>query len=285
MYTILYVDDESAMLEVSKRFLEQSGQFSVDTVTSAQAALTLMDSKTYDSIVSDYQMPEMDGIEFLKKVRSSGNTIPFILFSGRGREEVVIQALNEGADFYLQKGGEAKSEFAELSHKIRQAVQQRRAEICIRDLTRRESDIINFLPYATFAIDTHGVVIAWNKAMEKMTGIRADQILGKGDYEYALPFYRERRPLLIDLVLRDDPATIVKYQNLIRDQKNLIAEVTIPHFNNGKGASLWFVASPLCDTQGTIIGAIESIREITDRKGAEEDLLRKNEELHAAYEQ
>ena len=80
MYTILYVDDESAMLEVSKRFLEQSGQFSVDTVTSAQAALTLMDSKTYDSIVSDYQMPEMDGIEFLKKVRSSGNTIPFILF-------------------------------------------------------------------------------------------------------------------------------------------------------------------------------------------------------------
>ena len=60
-------------------------------------------------------MPDMNGIEFLKKVRASGNTIPFVLFTGRGREEVVIEALNEGANFYLQKGGEPKSQFAELS--------------------------------------------------------------------------------------------------------------------------------------------------------------------------
>ena len=59
----------------------------------------------YDAIISDYQIPDMDGIEFLKKVRSSGNSIPFIIFTGKGREEVVIEALNAGADFYLQKGG------------------------------------------------------------------------------------------------------------------------------------------------------------------------------------
>ena len=88
--------------------------------------------------------------------------------------------------------------------------------------------------------------------MEKMTGIRAAQILGKGDYEYALPFYRERRPVLIDLVLRDEPAIIEEYQNILRDQKNLIAEVTIPHFNDGNGASLWFIASPLYNTRGRL---------------------------------
>jgi len=104
----------------------------------------------------------MDGIEFLKKVRSSGYTIPFILFTGRGREEVIIQALNEGADFYLQKGGEPKYQFTELAHKIRQAVRQRRLETSIRDLERREADILNFLPDATFAINTYGIVIAWN---------------------------------------------------------------------------------------------------------------------------
>ena len=128
MYRILYVDDEPAMLDIGKLFLEQSGQFSVDTIASAPAALELLDSKSYDAIIADYQMPDMDGIEFLKKVRSSGNSIPFILFTGRGREEVVIQALNEGADFYLQKGGEPKSQFTELSNNIHYAMMRRRSE-------------------------------------------------------------------------------------------------------------------------------------------------------------
>ena len=70
----------------------------------------------------------MDGIQFLKQVRGSGNSVPFILFTGRGREEVVIQALNEGADFYLQKGGEPKSQFTELAHKIQSAVSRKKAE-------------------------------------------------------------------------------------------------------------------------------------------------------------
>ena len=90
MYTVLYVDDESTLLEIGKIFLERSGQFSVDIITSAPAALALLNTKNYDAIIADYQMPGMDGIEFLKKVRSSGNTIPFILFTGRGREEIVI---------------------------------------------------------------------------------------------------------------------------------------------------------------------------------------------------
>ena len=199
MFTILYVDDEPALLEIAKLYLECNGQFNVDIVTTIPDALTLLSTSDYDAIISDYQMPKMDGIEFLKMVRSSGNTIPFILFTGKGREEIVIQALNEGADFYIQKGGEPRAQFAELAHKVRQSIQQRRAVISIRDLKRREADIINFLPDATFAIDTYGFVIAWNRAMEKMTGIRAAQILGKGNFEYALPFYRERRPVLIDL--------------------------------------------------------------------------------------
>ena len=122
-------------MDLTKLFLERSGGFTVDTTTSAQEAIGKLRDRRYDAIISDFEMPEMNGIEFLKKIRTSGNTIPFIIFTGRGREEVVIQALNEGADFYLQKGGESKAQFAELAHKIRQAVQQRRAEINIRDLS------------------------------------------------------------------------------------------------------------------------------------------------------
>jgi PAS domain S-box-containing protein len=141
MYHILYVDDDLALLEVSKIFLEHSGQFSVDTIASASAAFTLLDSHVYDAIVSDYQMPEMDGIEFLRNVRVSGNTIPFILFTGRGREEVVIQALNEGANFYLQKGGDPKSQFVELSHKIMSAIEHNRDTEKIQSLNRLYSVI------------------------------------------------------------------------------------------------------------------------------------------------
>lgn len=105
MISVLYVDDETSLLEVTKIYIERSGEFSVDTTPSALTALMIMATRMYDAIISDYQMPDMDGIEFLKKVRSSGNSIPFIIFTGKGREEVVIEALNAGADFYLQKGG------------------------------------------------------------------------------------------------------------------------------------------------------------------------------------
>jgi PAS domain S-box-containing protein len=272
MISVLYVDDETALLDIGKRYLERIGDFTVDTAESAHRALEKIQSTLYDAIVSDYQMPVMDGIELLKTIRASNNSIPFIIFTGKGREEVVIDALNFGADFYLQKGGQPKAQFAELGHKIRQAVFQRRAEASIRNLERQQADIINFLPDATFAIDTEGVVIAWNRAMQEMTGVAAVEIIGKGNYEYALPFYGERRPILIDLVLQDDSVNRGKYPYIRKEQDNLISEIVIPHFNEGRGASLWFVSSPLFDTKGNVVGAIESIRDISELKQAENGL-------------
>jgi len=118
-------------------------------------------------------MPEMDGIAFLKKVRTSGNTIPFILFTGKGREEVVIDAINSGVDFYLQKGGDPTAQFAELAHKIRQAVRRKQAERSLYESERRLADIIDFLPDAMVAVDMSGCVIAWNRANEDLTGVPA----------------------------------------------------------------------------------------------------------------
>jgi PAS domain S-box-containing protein len=272
MYRILYVDDEPNLLEIGKLFLEESGQFNVDISPSASAGLALLASADYDAVISDYQMPGMDGIKFLKMIRRSGNTIPFILFTGRGREEVVIQALNDGADFYLQKGGEPVSQFTELAHKIRQSVQKRQAEIMVRDHEQREADIINFLPDATFAIDIQGKVIAWNRAIEEMTGIPAMEMLYRGDYQYSLPFYGERRPVIIDLVLNPDEITVGKYPFIKKEGDKLISEIFIPHFHDGRGAYLWFTASPLYNSQGKISGAIEAIRDITNLKQVEADL-------------
>lgn len=278
---VLYVDDEPDLLFLGRAFLERLGDFSVTTVPGASEALSLIRQTAFEVIISDYQMPGMNGIEFLRTVRSLGESIPFILFTGKGREEVVIQALNEGADFYLQKGGDPRAQFTELAHKVRQAVERRRLEVRIRDHERFEADIINFLPDATFAISTEGIVIAWNRAMEMMTGIVAQDIIGKGDYEYSLPFYLKKRPMLINLVLTQDPEIWSLYPDMKKNRDLLSAEITLPRFHNETGASFWFTASPLFNGQGIIVGAIESIREITENKRAEEELRLDESRLEA----
>ena len=109
---VLIVDDEPDLLELTKIYLEKTGEFAVDIAESAREALEKMQTSTYAAVVSDYEMPEMNGIEFLKTVRGSGSDMPFIIFTGKGREDVVIEAINNGADFYLQKGGNPKAQFA-----------------------------------------------------------------------------------------------------------------------------------------------------------------------------
>ncbi|MEI6797445.1 MAG: response regulator, partial [Methanomassiliicoccales archaeon] len=102
---IILVDDEEAILDISKGYLGLDGGILADTVTSVAAARELLNLREYDVVVSDYQMPREDGLAFLRSLRACGNNIPFILFTGKGRETVAIEALNSGASFYLQKGG------------------------------------------------------------------------------------------------------------------------------------------------------------------------------------
>ena len=139
MLSVLYVDDEPLLLEIGKLYLEQSGTILVDILDSATEALEKIRITEYDAIVSDYQMPEMDGITFLKEVRKEHPMLPFIIFTGRGREEVVIEALNNGADHYLQKGGDPTSQFIELKHNIERSVERKRAHDTIVHLNRLNS--------------------------------------------------------------------------------------------------------------------------------------------------
>ncbi len=141
--SLLYVDDDKHLLDVCKMYLEQMGSMKVDTALSAKNALDKLVTTHYDAIVSDYEMPEMNGIDFLKAVRKSYGYLPFIIFTGKGREEIVIEAINSGADFYLQKGGDPDAQFAELSHKIRQAVKSYKADVSLKDSEEKFHQIFN----------------------------------------------------------------------------------------------------------------------------------------------
>ena len=140
---------------------------------------------------------------------------------------------------------------------------------------RRLAGIFNHLPDATFVIDREGIVIAWNKAIEEMTGVKAERMLGKGDHEYALPFYGCRRPILIDTIFETDAALKDQYSFIKRDGNQTFAEVDLV-MPGGRAITLWGKVSTLYDENGESIGAIESIRDITERKMAD-TALRENE--------
>jgi PAS domain S-box-containing protein len=161
---------------------------------------------------------------------------------------------------------------------------RKQAEGELREAHRRLDEIIEFLPDATFVIDADSKVVAWNKAIEQMTGVPKAEMIGKGDYEYALPFYGERRPILVDLALLPEAEFEKrKYDITQRSTDTIYGEVYVPKTYGGKGAYLYAAASRLRDAAGNIVGAIESIRDITDRKETEEALRQSESTLRSVF--
>ena len=165
----------------------------------------------------------------------------------------------------------------------KELLERRRAQGALRESEQRLSQIIDFLPDATFAIDLNGKVIAWNRAIQEMTGVKAEQILDRADYEYALPFYGIRRPILIDLVFISDEEIKNKYHFVKKEGDVLLAEADV-HVKGEESRALWGKARPLYDSEGNIVGAIEAIRDITERKRAEGDLKQMNSYLENIFD-
>lgn len=166
---------------------------------------------------------------------------------------------------------------------IRNITRRKQFEETLKEFHKRLENIISFLPDATFVIDKEGRVIAWNRAIEAMTGVSAEEMVGKADYEYALPFYGDRRPILIDLVLKPAEEVERKYSQVKRQNPSLIGEVYIPSCR-GREIFLWGAACALYDSDGNVAGAIECIRDITESKRAEAALTRAEEKYRSIFE-
>jgi two-component system, cell cycle sensor histidine kinase and response regulator CckA len=147
--------------------------------------------------------------------------------------------------------------------------ERKKNEQAVRESERRLYEIIDFLPDATFAIDRDGRIIAWNRAIEEMTGFKSEEMIGKGDYEYSVAFYGARRPILIDLVFGDEKELEGKYLNMKKEGNAVVAETTVTM--GGVERFLWCKAVPLFDSSGNIAGSIEAIRDITEHKRSEQE--------------
>jgi len=164
---------------------------------------------------------------------------------------------------------------------IRDISDRRLAERALAESQRRFKDIIDFFPDAILAVDIEGRIVTWNHAMEQMTGIPAEEMLGKGNYEYALPFYGTRRPILIDLAMRPQEEIERHYVSIHREGNRLLGETYIANLHGGN-IFLSGTATALYDSKGRMIGAIESLRDISDRKATEVALQQAKEAADAA---
>ena len=453
--SVLYIDNDQVILDSCRHYLEREPDIHIDFVPSAKEAFHLLKTVSFDVIISDYEMPEINGIQFLKIIREKFPRQPFIFFTAKDREEILIDAISNGADDYVKKGGDPTSQFAELAYKIKRAVALRESEkkiarlnrtdsvyrrfneavthihdrarflqnVCDimvkeggfvmtwvgfedsethminsviaagtiddffvevrtesdgnsnrlmpivtairlgkyiiwndikalpdkefwqenalrkgyksaasfpiitgknlhgaitfysrdvqfftvgeiqilntisenissvlteleRDETRgqfqeemahteyRLSEIIDFLPVATFAIDINDTITLWNKTMETLTHISAEQVLGLGNYEYSFHMFGERIPGLLDLVFAPD-AELEKYHysEIQRNGNTIRAQLPL-NSPEGKPFILEIVASPLYDQQGELSGAIESVYNNTEKSRHDEKFYR-----------
>jgi PAS domain S-box-containing protein len=195
---ILHVDDDSDFLKCSKRILEMhESLFKIETALSVKDALQKIRQKPYDVIVAEYRMPERNGLDLLKELRNGGNDVPFILFTGKGREEVAIEALNLGADQYINKIGKTEAVYSELAHIIRKVVKIKQAEKALQKSEENYRRLFENAPAVIVTMDLKGNVTSINKAAEQY-GFKKDEFVGKNMRKFIFKRYWPR--VLKDLV-------------------------------------------------------------------------------------
>jgi len=267
---ILVVDDEVDLGALTKAFLEMSGELKVDTFLSVTEAKKALSENHYDAIISDYQMPGEDGIQFLKSIRSEGNRTPFILFTGKGREEVVIEALNSGADSYLQKGGQPAPQYAELGHRITSLVKRHQAEAALLASELEFRTLFENNPDSVILISNQGRILNCNESTTKMLQMGKEEIIGATILD-------------LDVFSQDDVAHF--QQSLIAKAKGESAPAYVSqlHLRDGKAIRVEGRATAVLK-EGTCDAFQIIAKDITDRKVSEIHLGRLNRELVAIKE-
>ena len=269
MLSVLVIDDQKSLLEVISPLLERYGNMHVKTAFSAKEALGLVMNNTFDAMIVDYDLPEINGIDFLKIIRAKGLTTPIIIFTGVGREYAAIEALNNGADFFLKKGEDVQSQLLEMVQMIRQAVDRRTIGRGPGTTQTILSDAINFFHEAAYVIDREGTVIAWNEGMAALTGISQENMLGKGDWEYSIPLFGHRAPMLSDLIFQDDASLLENNYSVIEKGKGSVTAWTKATPEEGRQTVLWMKSTALYDSKGAFIGVIGKVRDMTEELGSE----------------
>ncbi len=281
-YHVLLIEDNPDDILIIQAYLQEATQLASQYILfDIVIAQTLKDAKThlkvqpFHVILLDLNLPDTMGVETIIELQEEIIQTPMIILTGIKDEAFASDFLSMGIQDYIEKG---ELDAHLLLRTIQHSIDRHKLISSLRELSQafkesqqRTADIINFLPDPMFAIDLEGQVIAWNHAMEELSGVSSRHIFGKGDFEYAIPFYGYRRPLLIDFVLQWRDEYESEYLYIKRVKHNLIAEMKTDYIKPHE-AHLWGIAGPLYDWEGNVVGAVETNRNITEQKKMEQQL-------------
>ncbi|MFW6111159.1 MAG: response regulator, partial [Thermoproteota archaeon] len=258
---ILHVDDDSGFLKTTKELLKMQGDFQVETTTSVKEALKKVDTGNFDAVVSDYQMPDRDGLDFLEELKERGESIPFIMFTGKGKEEVAMEALNLGADRYLNKGGDPETVYGELAHSIKKAVNNKRMEEALRQSERMYRLLAENITDLIFVLDVKLKFKYASPSAESLLEytprevkeLRLKDIMTPNSYERTMRTFREA--ISVAEAKPDFELPLMQYQFVRKDGSTFWGEVNLKF---------------LRDQKGRVEGVQGTLRDISSRKMAEE---------------
>jgi PAS domain S-box-containing protein len=265
---VLHVDDEASFLEVAKQCLEMQGQFNVDKASSAEEALEKLKKEKYDAVVSDYKMPGKNGLEFLKELREHGNTIPFIMFTGKGREEIAVGAWSLGADHYLNKTGNPETVYYELAHYLQSAVEKHVARAHMQETLQKLQTIYQNAFEGILYVDAEENIVYANKAFADMIGYEPDQ--------------------LVNMNLRSvvDDENWAKRENEMKRRRQGDRSRYELEFRRRDGTvrNAMVSGAPLLDSDGQFRGTVGIILDITEQKKTREAMEESEERFQRIFE-
>lgn len=267
VHPVLYVDDERALLDVCKHYFDRRGSIAITCAASAKEAIDLLKTRSFAVIISDYQMPGMNGIDLLVHLRLKADPTPFILFTGISSGEIVIEALNNGATYYLQKHGSPKVIFAELEHKIQEAIRRQSAKMALKESEARYRAVFENSVTAMVIHEEDLTISRCNDAFLKMTRWERSDV--------------EKRKNLADFI-PEETIPQIDFNHRIAGQqeeeraRRYEAEIIT---QTGEGFPVHISADRIPGTTQCIVSLVD----ITGQKRLEEELKRREDEIRLLY--
>ncbi len=267
---VLHVDDDLSLLEISKQILMDMDNFKIDHASSVDEALSKLANESYDVVVSDYEMPTKNGLEFLKELREQKNDIPFIMFTGKGREEVIISALNFGADRYVNKNGDPETVYFELAHAIDITVEQKRSKAKIIFLKEFGERAIDSISDALIVIDpiNYTIIDANKAALEQLKSVK-EELIGKTCYEAThhrlTPCTSPQDACPIEKTIKTGKSSVIVHQHFDKNNKPVDVEVAV---------------HPVKDKDGKIVQIIHVSKDIIECNNTTKEKTKESDEVN-----
>ncbi|AUV82318.1 hybrid sensor histidine kinase/response regulator [Salinigranum rubrum] len=266
---VLHVDDEPEFAATAAAFLERTDdRFEIETAANATEGLTRLSERPFDCVVSDYDMPGRNGLEFLESVREEYPDLPFVLFTGKGSEEVASEAISAGVSDYLQKEM-GTSQYTLLANRIRNAVEQHRSRVALEESEKRLSLFIEQSPLGVVEYDEDFEIVRLNPAGEEIFGYTEAELRGETWEVFVTERSYENVDAVTDALSKATGGFHSIDENVRKDGTHIVCE-----WHN----------RVVTDEHGEVVAVFSQFQDITERTERERELESIRRRLEAILE-